>query len=143
HVVPTYAQPAWVTDKDAIKAAITGNLSHIVPIPEKIAPIQPIIELPQSSVDEGDDDMSERLEQKMTAVLDQLSDVLGERFAQGLREEQNPTPLPKVTPSVAWTAASVDDIYDAIKTRLISEIMEDPKILQLISSQPELHVIVK
>ena len=141
HVIPTYAQPTWVSDNDAIEVSITGNLT--------VLPGQ--FTSNGTTVNPGDDDMTSAQEAKLDRLIDQMTvvvqnlggdgrghDLKIERITQTELEDRVEPPTYYRDPSDQ--TGHLDALYQEFKARLIKEA---PALLKVLVNRPELDVEVE
>ena len=150
HAVKTYVQPAWMPADEAQAVARSGQL------PARRAGASTAVQLSEDTVTNEDaarltrdnDELraeNARLKADNDEVRRRLTRLEGSNDAERANAKRSapsdPTFLPPPAASSANGNGHVDDaLYQAIKTRLLSDLPNEPALLRVLTERPALEV---
>jgi len=143
HVVKTYVQPAWVTDK--VAASIATGLLGIEASQLQMRPNRPPPPPPPKRPTEGAKPMSDKLEKK----VDALTEAIGRLVAVQAVPPGMPTLVAVAENSrAAAQLAKAGDLSangdeDTLFQRFRAWLLQDPVVLQVLATRSELRVEVE
>jgi len=136
HTIKTYVQPAWMDEGQAIAVA-TGKLPlALIEPPTRQQPVEEPVTEAEANLLREENAALRREVSELRALLRPQPEPQPDRAETPQRLK---TPAEAATPTRA-AAPMNDDLYDAIKRRLIAEA---PGILKVLVEKPELEIEVK
>lgn len=140
HTIKTYVQPVWATEEKARAVALGDNALPVRPLQEDDVNLDELRAQNTALIEENEDlrrrigELEERVRAGTSRTYPPMEQIAREENTKvaALPARARVEPMPEV--------ATNDDLYDAIKRRLIAEA---PVLLKVLLEKPELEIEVR